>query len=197
MKNNIEDYNEDIERYCQAWDDVSGKEPDMENHEVVMQETMGMDKSEKKHKGFVGMMMEDPAVLWDPTQTEVFEKNEQKELVVKDIEEMVEKAVDEMVVEDVRVWEKIGNDDGCKLEISDLKIKLIKDVTTEEVSENHVKSMLVGILESTIREHTVMYKMDAMENLTEVQGVEKFKIDNAEDIVFKSGSITSRVCLQG
>ena len=37
------------------------------------------------------------------------------------------------------------------------KIKMVEDVTGEEVSENHAKSVLVGILDPTTRQHTAMY----------------------------------------
>jgi hypothetical protein len=38
------------------------------------------------------------------------------------------------------------------------RIKLVEDVTGEEVSENHVKLVLVGILDPMTREHTAMYR---------------------------------------
>jgi hypothetical protein len=37
------------------------------------------------------------------------------------------------------------------------KIKLVEDVTGEEISENHAKSVLVGILDPLTRQHTAMY----------------------------------------
>ena len=37
------------------------------------------------------------------------------------------------------------------------RIKLVEDITGTEVSENHVKSVLVGILDPTTRQHTAMY----------------------------------------
>ena len=37
------------------------------------------------------------------------------------------------------------------------RIKLVEDFTGEDVSENHAKSVLVGILDPTTRQHTAMY----------------------------------------
>ena len=37
------------------------------------------------------------------------------------------------------------------------KRKMVEDVTGEDVSENHAKSVLVGILDPTTRQHTAMY----------------------------------------
>ena len=37
------------------------------------------------------------------------------------------------------------------------RIKLVEDITGEEISENHIKSVLVGILDPVTRQHNAMY----------------------------------------
>ena len=61
----------------------------------------------------------------------------------------------------------------------DGKMKLVEDVTGEEVSEMHARSVLVGILDPVIRQHTAMNHSKSCEVLKKI--VQEFATNSTTD----------------